>query len=94
MSPKAPAEPPGWKRHVNLQNALLVLVTLFNAGTYWERQQHTNARVAEELASVRVDLATLRQERETVYVRKDIFQLQLAALEGRLAVLEGLVRHR
>ena len=91
-------------KHVTPQNVLLVVVALFNLGTFYQRQQSSNEVLREQMVVVREDVRGLRtelqqfqQSTEKTYVRKDgepnqTVLVRLAQIDGRLQAMEALIR--
>ena len=93
----------GWLRHFSVQNVLMVMVALFQLGSLWEGQQNTNGSLAAQISTVEAQVKNLRldlgqagvefrKENDNTYVRKDVLQIQLAAIEGQLFLIKEMVR--
>jgi hypothetical protein len=90
-----------WRKHVTAQNALTLTMVLFLAGQYWERQAHTNSSLADKLKAVEIRLlaSELAQEnaaalQQQTYVRRDVIEERLKAMEGQLADIREALRIR
>jgi hypothetical protein len=92
-----------WKKHVTFDRVLLIVTMLFAAGQYWERQQNTNEAIMKALSSLssRVEAIELRSvnaysrdEANSTFVRKDVVEVRLEAIEMRMSELKELILKR
>lgn len=88
-----------WRKHVSLDRVLLLTVVLFNAGTFWERQQNTNASLATRVGVVEVRLTAAEElaiseqaQTSATFVRRDVLDERMKSMEQRLANIEAALR--
>lgn len=82
------------RKYLTVQNVLLVLVTLFQGGQYWERQQVTHSDAAKAISAIEVRLLAAETAAMTTYARRDVLDVTLRSMDARLTAIENLLRAR
>lgn len=89
----------GWKKHLSLDRALLIIVVLFNTGQLWQQQQNTNDLTSAEVTSLNSRLQDAEQRIDTdriadatTYVRQDVLEVRLRAIEKEMGEIKFLIQ--
>jgi hypothetical protein len=92
-----------WKKHVTFDRILLIVTMLFAAGQFWERQQNNNETVTRTLSGLTTRIEAIerrytdtysRDEANNIFVRKDLVEVRLEALEQRMSQAIELLKAR
>jgi isoaspartyl peptidase/L-asparaginase-like protein (Ntn-hydrolase superfamily) len=89
------------RKHLTVQNVLLLIVALFGAGQYAERTANSSVSIGDKLKAVEIRLlaAELAAENASViqqqtYVRRDVIEERLKSMEERLGDIKVALQIR
>lgn len=89
------------RKLITVPNALLLFIALFQAGNLWERNQNTATHLSDKINAVEVRLLAAEVaansdaiNNQHVYMRRDVIEERLRAMEQRLANIESALSIR